>query len=80
MSLQPITLRHGDSVNLTTGMITRAPQSTKIAYDHSVVCECNACRIRSRNLKGLRNNYLITLKLMIERDTSIPAPCGQRSI
>lgn len=69
MNRQPVTLHAHDSVNLTTGVVTRSDRSQpQTAND----------RLRNRNLIGLRANYLVALQLMIEQDPSIPSRCGGR--
>lgn len=68
-----ITLKSNDSINLTTGVVTRCdvadlPSQTANGLDHSD-------RLRNRNLRGLHQNYLVALWLVILGDESIPA-CG----
>lgn len=82
MNRQPVTLRANDSINLTTGVVTR---SETLPCGHGVIHQgssgdCLRCfatathadRLRIRNLKGLRANYLVALQLMINQDPSIP--------
>ncbi len=66
-----ITLKANDSINLTTGVVTRCdvadlPSQTANGLDHSD-------RLRIRNLRGLHQNYLVALWLVILGDESIPA-------
>jgi hypothetical protein len=91
MNRQPVTLRAHDSINLTTGVVTRSDSRELLPCGHGLIHqgssgECLRCfatanvedlghedRLRNRNLRGLRANYLVTLQLMIENDQSIPA-------
>jgi hypothetical protein len=124
MNRQPVTLRAHDSINLTTGVVTRSPATAQphllpglrrndLRHLHAAIIaapvhtpgpDCQACtpeplpcghgkihqgssgeclrcfasashadRLRDRNLRGLRANYLVALALVIDQDPSIPS-------
>jgi len=60
----PITLVRGQSISLLTGKITEVAIANLEANPQP--------RLRNRNVKGLRANYLVALQYMIEKDPAIP--------
>lgn len=65
-STQSVTLTQGQSISLLTGKITSVAVATK---------EAKGDRLRNRNVKGLRANYLVALQLLILQDPEIPVGC-----
>lgn len=66
MAHQSVTLRSNDSINLSTGVITRSSQSQTDTERHHQIM-----------IKGLRSNYLLALQRAIEDDPSIPMAPGE---
>jgi len=92
--VQSVTLREGESINLSTGVVTQRERLTPLCIPCQEGIDANDLQTLSghlyrhespskidwvvthsdRNRRGLRNNYLVVLQLMIERDPSIPRP------
>jgi hypothetical protein len=60
---QSVTLTQGQSISLITGKITDVATANQEANPQA--------RLRNRNLKGLRANYLVALQYLIEKDPTI---------